>query len=623
MTEKINIKAGETADGIDHNLWDEFIASESQDEYCRNWIALQCSAIPGAVQGVLFLGDPERRSFAPVSKWPEEGGDPERLAEISGRVIEERCGLLIQMKPPEDSTLSSQSRYGLAYPILVDEKLHGLVAVEIIAGTDEQLKRVMGQLQWGVGWMEILFRRRQARENDASLARLKSAVDMLAEVLSEKSYKGAGMAFVTELATRLECERVSLAFVRKNHSRIQAISHSSQIGERMNLIRTIEMAMDEAIVQRREIVYPLTQDAGVLIVRDHEQLAKQHGAGSILTIPFYGEGGYEGAVTLERPAERIFRDEEIHLCRSVVSLLFPVLENKRQNDRLLIFKVWEALKGQTVRLFGQGYHKRKVIAFLIVALIAFFSFKMADYRIAADIVLEGAVKRAVVAPFEGYVKEAYVRAGDVVEDGTPMCTLDDRDLNLEKLNWLGKKTQYQRQYQEAMAGHNRAEAEIIRSQLDQAAAQLDLVESQLERTRITAPFRGIVLSGDLSQRLGGSAEKGEVLFEVAPLDAYRIILKVDERRIADVKTGQHGYMILSALPHDRFDFVIDRITPIATAEEGLNYFRVEASPAMVTERIRPGMTGIGKIYVKRQKLFYIWTRDLREWLRIRIWSWWP
>ena len=623
MINKIDKKADKIADGINHELWDEFIASESRDEYCRSWIALQCSAISGAVQGVLFLGDPEKKSFAPVSKWPEEGEHPERLAEISERVIEERSGLLIELKPPEDSRVPSQSHYGLAYPILIDKKLYGLVAVEIIADTDDQLKRVMGQLQWGVGWMEILFRRRQAGENAASLTRLKSAVDMLAVVLSGKTYKGAGMAFVTELATRLECERVSLAFVRKSHAHIQAISHSSQIGERMNLIRAIEMAMDEAIVQRREIIYPLPQDRGVLIVRDHEQLAKQHGAGSILTIPFYGEGEYEGAVTLERPPERIFGDDEITLCRSVASLLFPVLENKRQNDRLLIFKIWEALKAQTVRLFGPGYQGRKVIAVLVVAVIVFFSLKMADYRISADIVLEGAVKRAVVAPFEGYVKEAHVRAGDVVESGMLMCTLDDRDLILEKLNLLGKKTQYQRQYQEAMAGHDRAEAEIIKSQLDQAAAQLNLVESQLERTRITAPFRGIVLSGDLSQRLGGSAEKGEVLFEVAPLDAYRVILNVDERRIADIRTGQHGHMILSALPHDRFDFVIDRITPIAMAEEGLNYFRVEATPETVTERIRPGMTGIGKIYVERQKLIYIWTRDIREWLRMWIWSWWP
>jgi multidrug efflux pump subunit AcrA (membrane-fusion protein) len=623
VSQKSNKRAEELPAGISHDLWKEFVGSEDQDEYCRSWTTLQCSIISGAVQGVLFLDDSERGSFTPVTKWPEEGEDPGRLAEISERVIEEQCGLLVELNTPEYSRSPPRSRYALAYPVIIDEKLQGVFAVEVIADTDKQLKHSMEQLQWGISWIEILFRRRQVRENDDSLKRMKSAVDMMAVVLSERTYKSAGMAFVTELATRLGCDRVSLAFIRRNHARIQAVSHSSQIGERMNLIRAIETAMDESIVQRREIYYPIRQDAGVLIVRDHEQLAKQHGAGSILTMPFYGEGGYEGAITLERPPDRIFRDEDVNFCRSVASLLIPVLEAKRQNDRFLILKVWDALKTQMVKLFGSGYQGRKVLAFLFVAVVAFFSLKMADYRISAEMVLEGAVRRSIVAPFEGYVKEAHVRAGDVVESGTVMCTLDDRDLNLERLNWLSRQTQYQRQYQEAMAEHNRAEAEIIKAQLDQAAARLNLVESQLERTRIIAPFRGIVLSGDLSQRLGGAAEKGEVLFEVAPLDEYRVILEVDERRIADVKVGQHGHMILSALPHDRFDFVINRITPISTAEEGLNFFRVEAGPETISERLRPGMTGIGKIYVGRQKLIYIWTKDLREWLRIWAWSWWP
>ena len=623
MPDNPNKKAEKGSAGISHDLLSVFLTSDDEDEYCRSWIAIQCSIISGVVQGLLFLGGSENGSFAPVSKWPEEGEDPERLAEISERVIEERCGLLVQLNPPEGHRFFPRPHYGVAYPILIDGKLHGLVAVEVIADTDDQLKYVMGQLQWGVAWIELIFRRRRVKEDDDLQTRLKSAVDLLAVVMSEKTFQGAGIAFVTELATRLECDRVSLAFMRKNHARIQAISHSSQVGDRMNLIRAIEMSMDEAVFQRREIVYPPPKDAGIIIIRDHEQLAKQHGAGSILTMPFYGQGRYDGALTLERPLDRTFKDEEVNFCRSVASLLFPVLEAKRQNDRLLIFKIWDALRAQVVRLFGPSYQGRKVLAVLLVAVIAFFSLKMADYRISADTVLEGAIKRAIVAPFEGYVREAHVRAGDVVEDGTLMCTLDDRDLNLERLNWLSKQTQYQRQYQEALAEHNRAEAEIIKSQLNQATARLNLVESQLERTKIVAPFRGIVLSGDLSQRLGGSAEKGEILFEVAPLDAYRVILEVDERRIADVKTGQSGYMILSALPHDRFEFVVERITPISTAKEGLNYFRVEATPETISERLRPGMTGIGKIYVGRRKLINVWTRDLREWLRLWIWSWWP
>jgi multidrug resistance efflux pump len=216
-----------------------------------------------------------------------------------------------------------------------------------------------------------------------------------------------------------------------------------------------------------------------------------------------------------------------------------------------------------------------------------------------------------------------VRAGDMVEAETLLCILDDRDLRLERLNWVSKQSQFQRQRQEALAKHDRAKAEILKSQMDQALAELNLVEAQLQRTRITAPFRGVVISGDLSQRLGGSVGRGEILFEVAPLDVYRVILEVDERRIADVKVGQKGRMILSALPHEQFDFLVEKITPIATAKEGLNYFRVEAELARISERLRPGMEGIGKIDVDERKLIAIWTRDLREWVRLWLWSWWP
>lgn len=608
---------------IETALWANFASAGGQDEYCRNWLALLCSLISNTIQGVLALSDSESESFTPVAKWPEEGVDSERLADISERVLEERCGLLVELDMPAGQGTHISSVYGVAYPIFIDDRLYGAVAVEVSASSEKQLKSVMGHLQWGVSWMELLFRRRQVQEDAASLTRMKSALDILAGVLSEKTFEGACMAFVTDMATQLNCDRVSLAFIHKKKARIQAISHSAQIRKRMNLVRAIGLAMDEAIMQRNEVFYPLPQDAEVLIVRDHEQLAKQHGAGSILTMPFYGDEKYYGALTLERPSEQQFNNEEAMFCRSVASLLFPALEIKRKGDRLLLLKMWDALKDQLVRLFGPHYLGRKLLIMAIAAVVIFFSFYMSDYRISANTVLEGSVRRVVVAPFEGYVKEAQVRAGDVVGIGMLICTLDDRDLRLERLNWLSKRTQYQRQYQEAVAGHNRAEAKIIEAQLDQATARLNMVESQMERTRIVAPFKGIVTSGDLSQRLGGSVEKGEILFEVAPLDAYRIILEVGERRIADVRVGQHGHMILSALPHKHFDFIVEKIIPISIAKEGLNYFRVEASPAAISERLRPGMEGVGKIYVDRRKLISIWTRGLREWLKLWAWSWWP
>ena len=70
---------------------------------------------------------------------------------------------------------------------------------------------------------------------------------------------------------------------------------------------------------------------------------------------------------------------------------------------------------------------------------------------------------------------------------------------------------------------------VLAAQISQTEAQLALVEDRLARATLVAPFDGVVVSGDLSQRLGSPVQLGDALFEVAPLDAYRVVLQVDER----------------------------------------------------------------------------------------------
>jgi multidrug resistance efflux pump len=164
---------------------------------------------------------------------------------------------------------------------------------------------------------------------------------------------------------------------------------------------------------------------------------------------------------------------------------------------------------------------------------------------------------------------------------------------------------------------------VVGAQVNQAEAQLQLINEKLARSRISAPFDGIVVSGDLSQLLGTPVEQGKVLFEIAPLDAYRVILKVDERDITYLAVGQEGELVLSGIPGARQPFTVARITPVSTADEGRNYFRVEAKMAVVSERLRPGMEGVGKVAIGERRLIWIWTHKLIDWVRLAFWSWMP
>jgi len=605
-----------------NDLWDSFLDASQEEDYFDSWIALQSFFIEGTLQGIVFAIREGASNFVPLSKWPASGGDPERLFEISENALSEGCGVVTELAIPAGEERLPE-RYGIAFPVQVDDKARYVAALEVALPFRERLKSIVEQLQWGVAWLELYHRRKRANEDEAALLRMKSAVDLLAGVMSEEKFKSATMAFVTELANHLDCDRVSIGFVKRGHCRLQSISHSAAFGKKMNLVRSIEKAMDEAILQRREIHYPSHPDAEIQIIRDHEKLAKDHGDEAVLTLPLYGADAYYGALIFERPGETPFTGDEIAFCRSVAELGVPSLEIKRQNDRNIFVKIFLSIYKQAARLFGPHYLGRKLTAILIFSLIVFFSIAKGDFRISSDATLEGKVRRVIVAPYSGYIGEAKARAGDVVNEGLILCKMDDRDLRLERLKWVSQINQLKRQYQEALADHNRAEVNILGAQLEQAKAQFDLSESKLERSKLKSPFDGIVVSGDLSQRLGGAVEQGEVLFEITPLDSYRIILNVDEKDISIIKLGQQGSLVLSSLPDDRYDFVVSKLTPIAAAKEGVNYFRVEAELTNKSDRLRPGMEGIGKVYIAERKLIYIWTREMINWIKLWLWKWWP
>ncbi len=603
-------------------LWIDLEHAEKPDDFAAAWLAIQSAFIRGCIQSVLVLREPVRQSFAPVASWPE-GSTGEPLASVLEHTISEAEGMLVELSEADGIAADTIHHYGLAYPVIVDGELFGAVAMEVTAVSGDALRPAMEGLRWGSVWLENRIRRLRGEEDAKTLKRMKSAVDILAGVLAEERFDGAAKAFVTEIANRLECDRVSLGLVKGKHTQVKAISHTAIVGKKMNLMQSIGAAMDEAVMHRGEILYPVPPEAGSLVVRDHEQMVQRHGTRAMMTLPLYGRDRYYAAITLERQDERPFSADDVAFIKSVVALSGPVLESKHLQDRPIVFGMYDALKRQAVRLFGPGYMVRKAAALALLVLILFFTLAMDEYRLSANAVLEGSISRSLVSPIDGYIKTASARAGDIVKKDAVICQLDDRELLLERINLTSKRGQYDRQYKKAMAEHNRAEANIVSAQAGQVQAELNLLDNKLRQIVIRAPFDGVLLSGDLSQKQGAAVKRGEELFVMAPLDAYRLILKVDEHGIADVKEGQRGVLVLSSLSREKYPFTVKKITPLSTAEEGKNYFRVEAMLDNMSPRLRPGMEGVGKIEVDRRLMISIWTRGLIDWFRLRLWSWLP
>lgn len=619
MSEDVAYQRGETAGfDTDRLFWRQFVEATSPKAFCQSWLPLQCRMLKGVRCGMVLLGDPDRGPYSPVAVWPDAKLSMNHLTGAAERALKERRGLLIageETNPPEN--------VHVAYPVEVSGKLHGVVVLEVEEHPRQELQSILRMLHWGAAWLEVMIRRGEGQRASELTERLEKVLDLVASAVEHEGLQGGGMALVTRMAMTLECDRVSLGFMTRNQVRVKVMSHTAEFGKQTNLVRAIGAAMDEALDQRAPVLYPPPSEGLPLVTRAHEALSKHHGSGTILTVPLENKSKLVGGLTLERPADKPFSQDMVEACETIAALVGPILDTKRREERWLIRKAADSSADQLRKILGPGHLLRKLILIALIGIVVFFSLFTVDYRVSAPTSIEGEVQRAVAAPFDGYIKEATVRPGDVVKEGDPLCLLDDRDLRLERLKWVIEKEQLTNQYHEAMAKRERSQIRITRAKIDQAEAQLALIEEQLGRTRVVAPFDGVIMSGDLSQSLGSPVERGEELFRVAPLDAYRVIVEVDERDINHIQVGQRSELVLPSMPGEGFPFVVEKITPVSLAKEGRNYFRVEAKMEKSSDRLRPGMEGVGKVTIDRRKLIWVWTHTAVDWLRLQLWRWMP
>lgn len=604
-------------------LWQRLNDSEPVESFVATWLALQCKMIEGASQAVVVACEPA--PMRTIATWPEQGPDDSDLMAIVDMAAEQRR--------PVARGGSGGSLPTVAVPVLAADRMLGVVAIRMSASPGMQIKdklrAAIRQLQWGCAWLRDRLNSSNVAGpantlahagNGALASNTQAALDMIAAVLEHERFLPAAMATATELAIRYDCARVSIGFVQRGSARVAAISHSAQFGRKMRLVRNIGAAMDEAIDQRSSVLYPVAEN-DVLAVHAHEALSRVQHDGPVLTIPMFVIDRFIGAFTFERAKEDPFDPKVVALLDVVVAAIAPILDEKRRNDRLLIVKAAESFGEQLKRLFGPNYIGRKLVAAAVAATAIFLSLTTNTYRINADAEIQGDVRRAVVSSYDGYIQDAVVRAGEVVKAGDPLATLEDRELALERLRWATERQQRVFEYDQALATRQPAAINVIKSQIDQADAQIRLLDEQIARTRLVAPFDGLVVSGDLSQRIGTSVSRGEVLFEIATLSDYRVVMQVDERQVAEVAAGQTGEVVFTSLPEESFGFTVEKITPVARPKDGRNVIQVEGHLSQSPERLRPGMTGVAKIAIGEERLVSIWLRPFMNWLRLTTWRW--
>jgi multidrug resistance efflux pump len=465
----------------------------------------------------------------------------------------------------------------------------------------------------------------------AQAAAFKRLLEVQAALVDARTHRQAAARLVERLAQLLRYDEVAVAFLKGGRLQDMVRSGGAPGDPGLPEVRAMYAAMHEALDQRASVATPapLSENLPRIRAAQDRLVEEQGGAVACVLLSRPADADSEltgtrepaGVICVRRHGAQARRigSREIAWLEHAAAFASPVLGLLAQRERSLRWRLrerWETLPG--------ARHRQLRLAVALGGALAVAGLLLwpMTHEVGGRARVEGAVQRVVVAPAAGFLKQAHVRPGDTVKAGQLLVELAEEDLLLERERLASQSVQFESALAEANAKSDRAQVMIQLARLQQARAQLSLVESQLERIRLHAPFDAVVVQGDLSQRLGAPLKEGEELLTLAPVGRYRVIVEVDEQDIARVQQGQPGSLALAALPWKTLALTVRHVSPMASTVEGRNVFEVEAEVADPPAELRPGLSGSGRVEIGQRALLAGWATDLARALRRAWWKVW-
>ena len=182
--------------------------------------------------GLVLLGPADSGPFTPAAVWPDRRIDATYLSATAEQALRERRGIV---KPVGADGNASH----VAYPLEISGHLHGVVVLDVATGRDERLQQLLRNLHWGTGRLETLLAQEDTARALQIIDRLVLNLDLVTVVGEHPELRAACRALVTEVSSRLGCDRVSIGFVEGDHSDVLAVSHSAQFKDKANVVRAL------------------------------------------------------------------------------------------------------------------------------------------------------------------------------------------------------------------------------------------------------------------------------------------------------------------------------------------------------------------------------------------------
>ena len=457
--------------------------------------------------------------------------------------------------------------------------------------------------------------------NDArgEVQKFSTVMDFVVEVNEHRKIQACVLAICNGMAGRFKCERVSFGWLKGGYIRLLGMSRTDRVDHKTEAARIIEAAMEEACDQDEDIVYPEPKGENYISLA-HQKLAEKMVVENTCSTPIRDSNKVIAALTFERN-NHAFSDLEIEKFRLSADLIARQLVDLKRYDRWFGAR-WISCFGEySTQFFGVKNTWAKILAITISVLLAVLFFVKVDYRVEGKVMLRSDEVAFITAPFDGYIDEVVVKAGDKVNVDDVLLRLNTDELLLQKAAASADLNRYNREIDKSRATGELAEMRIYESLAMQSQAKLELVEYRIMQSIMKSEFDGIVVEGDLRQRLGAPVKQGESLFRLARMDSFYIEVEIEERDHHEVIGKEMGEVAFLSQPKLKFPIKISQLESAALSREGGNVFIARCDfLGEIKKWWRPGMSGLCKLNVGRRSLIWIFTHRTVDFLR--MWLWW-
>lgn len=441
-------------------------------------------------------------------------------------------------------------------------------------------------------------------------------VDLYTKASTASDYDTATAIVTSELQELIGCEHLALGFDRKGRMRVDSISGRKKREKRTQGYSGVLNLMREVKSAESSVVWPAPDDMEfkALIASNQDNLLETFSVKRIIGVPLVpSDDDRKGAMIV------MFRDGE-----KPTPEQFELMNSLGPHLAALLILLSEGLptgiRGKMRRFARDASIGKKFMTFFTPIALVAAMFIPVPHQIRAAARLTPDVSRQVAAQFGGILEEAFVKPGEVVEEGQLLAKLDGKEIGSKLAEAIAEREVARKRRNQARAKEDIAEYQLAGHEFEALSLRVSFLQYQKENLDIRSPITGLILTGDLERSKGVPVETGQKLFEVAAFDKFVVEISVTDEDINWVKEDQEVALRLESRGGQVFDSTIEQIYPVSEVYDGDNVFVCLGYIFDEEGRsyLRPGMRGRARIKAGWKPLGWVIFHKPYNYIKVRF-----